>query len=113
MGLLVPTGTVGVFDYHEQLATLDEEQRQRLRAVILSHNNDPIVVHGTDRADATPWSWNGPNAPRPSTGRLLLHHPPTGRRPSFQAVGPSRKANTSCNAAHARKASAVQHPHVG
>ena len=54
MGLLVPTGTVGVFDYHEQLAALDEEQRQRLRAVILSHNNDPIVVHGTDRADVRP-----------------------------------------------------------
>src|SRR4029453_13914253 len=35
---LVPEGTVGVFDRHEQLAELTEEQRARLRAVILSHD---------------------------------------------------------------------------
>jgi uncharacterized membrane protein len=45
---LVPEGTVGVFDRHEQLAALDEEQRARLRAVILSHDNDPIAVMGPD-----------------------------------------------------------------
>ncbi|HSO52319.1 MAG TPA: alpha/beta-hydrolase family protein, partial [Actinomycetes bacterium] len=41
---LVPEGTVGVFDRHEQLAALDDEQRARLRATILSHDNDPIAV---------------------------------------------------------------------
>jgi uncharacterized membrane protein len=45
---LVPEGTVGVFDRHEQLAALTEEQRARLRAVILSHDNDPIAVLGPD-----------------------------------------------------------------
>ena len=39
---LVPDGTVAVFDRHEQLAELDDEARDRLRAVILSHDNDPI-----------------------------------------------------------------------
>ncbi|HEX3213242.1 MAG TPA: alpha/beta-hydrolase family protein, partial [Actinomycetota bacterium] len=45
---LVPEGTVGVFDRHEQLAALDDAQRARLRAVILSHDNDPIAVMGPD-----------------------------------------------------------------
>jgi uncharacterized membrane protein len=45
---LVPEGTVKVFDRHEQLAALDEQQRRRLRAVILSHDNDPIAVFGPD-----------------------------------------------------------------
>ena len=40
---LVPDGSVGVFDRHEQLAALDDEARDRLRAVILSHDNDPIA----------------------------------------------------------------------
>ncbi|CAN5903100.1 hypothetical protein BH23ACT10_BH23ACT10_12120 [soil metagenome] len=40
---LMPEGTVGVFDRHEQLAALSDEQRERLRAVILSHDNDPIA----------------------------------------------------------------------
>jgi hypothetical protein len=44
----VPEGTVGVFDRHEQLAELDDEQRARLRAVILSHDNDPIAVLGPE-----------------------------------------------------------------
>lgn len=39
---LVPEGTVGVFDRHEQLAALSDAERDRLRAVILSHENDPI-----------------------------------------------------------------------
>lgn len=41
---LVPAGTVRVFDHHEQLAELDAEARDRLRAVILSHDNDPIAA---------------------------------------------------------------------
>ncbi|MGI9601608.1 MAG: alpha/beta-hydrolase family protein [Acidimicrobiales bacterium] len=40
---LVPDGTVGVFDRHEQLAELDDDARERLRAVILSHDNDPVA----------------------------------------------------------------------
>jgi uncharacterized membrane protein len=45
---LVPSGTVGVFDRHEQLAALADEDRERMRAVILSHDNDPIAVFGPD-----------------------------------------------------------------
>jgi uncharacterized membrane protein len=45
---LVPEGTVGVFDRHEQLGELTDEQRARLRAVILSHDNDPIAVLGPE-----------------------------------------------------------------
>jgi hypothetical protein len=33
-----------VFDRHEQLAELDDDARDRLRAVILSHDNDPIAA---------------------------------------------------------------------
>ena len=40
---LVPEGAVGVFDRHEQLAALTDDERDRLRAVILSHDNDPIA----------------------------------------------------------------------
>ena len=45
---LVPEGTVAVFDRHDQLQALDDEQRKRLRAVILSHDNDPIAVLGPE-----------------------------------------------------------------
>jgi uncharacterized membrane protein len=45
---LVPEGSVGVFDRHEQLAALTREQRDRMRAVILSHDNDPIALMGPD-----------------------------------------------------------------
>ena len=41
---LVPEGTVGVFDRHEQLAALTAAERDRLRAVVLSHDNDPIAA---------------------------------------------------------------------
>jgi len=41
---LVPDGTVGVFDRHEQLEALTPDERDRLRAVILSHDNDPIAA---------------------------------------------------------------------
>lgn len=53
---LVPEGTVRVFDRYEQLEALSEEERQRLRAVILSHDNDPIAVLGPDLAVQRP-SW--------------------------------------------------------
>jgi uncharacterized membrane protein len=57
---LVPEGTVGVFDRHEQLAALDEEQRARLRVVILSHDNDPIAVMGPDLiVQRPPWLADG------------------------------------------------------
>jgi uncharacterized membrane protein len=52
---LVPAGTVGVFDRHEQLAALPEQERERLRAVILSHDNDPIAVLGPELLIKRPW----------------------------------------------------------
>src|SRR5829696_6652244 len=52
---LVPEGTVGVFDRHEQLQELTNEQRGRLRAVILSHDNDPIAVMGPELLVKAPW----------------------------------------------------------
>jgi len=45
---LVPDGSVGVFDRPEELAALSLEDREALRAVILSHDNDPIAVMGPD-----------------------------------------------------------------
>ena len=45
---LIPPGTVRVFDCYEQLAALDDEERMQLRAVVLSHDNDPIAVLGPD-----------------------------------------------------------------
>src|ERR671930_2691620 len=55
-GPLVPGGPVGVFDRHEQLQELTEEERTRLRAVVLSHDNDPIAVFGPDLLVQRP-SW--------------------------------------------------------
>jgi uncharacterized membrane protein len=57
---LVPEGAVGVFDRHEQLQELTDEQRARLRAVILSHDNDPIAVLGPDLlVQRPPWLADG------------------------------------------------------
>ena len=57
---LVPPGTVRVFDRHEQLAALDEDQRARLRAVVVSHDNDPIAVLGPDLlVQRPPWLADG------------------------------------------------------
>jgi uncharacterized membrane protein len=57
---LVPPGTVGVFDRHEQLAALQDEERARMRAVILSHDNDPIAVFGPDLiVQRPPWLADG------------------------------------------------------
>jgi uncharacterized membrane protein len=53
---LVPPGTVSVFDRHEQLRELTDEQRARLRAVVVSHDNDPIAVLGPDLlVQRPPW----------------------------------------------------------
>jgi uncharacterized membrane protein len=52
---LVPAGTVGVFDRHEQLQELSDEQRARLRATVLSHDNDPIAVLGPELLIRRPW----------------------------------------------------------
>jgi uncharacterized membrane protein len=57
---LVPPGTVRVFDRHEQLAALDDDQRSRLRAVVVSHDNDPIAVLGPDLlVQRPPWLADG------------------------------------------------------
>jgi uncharacterized membrane protein len=57
---LVPPGTVGVFDRHEQLQELTDEERARMRAVILSHDNDPIAVFGPDLiVQRPPWLADG------------------------------------------------------
>jgi uncharacterized membrane protein len=59
-GTLVPQGTVGVFDRQEQLRELTEEERTGLRAVVLSHDNDPIAVFGPDLLVQRPaWLANG------------------------------------------------------
>lgn len=42
----VPDGTVLVIDRPEQIEALGEDARARLRAVILSHDNDPIALIG-------------------------------------------------------------------
>jgi uncharacterized membrane protein len=52
---LVPAGTVGVFDRHQQLAALDEKHRASLRVTIVSHDNDPIAVMGPDLLVQQPW----------------------------------------------------------
>lgn len=43
-GQLTPEGTVGVFDRWEELEELTPEQRDALRIVQLSHDNDPITL---------------------------------------------------------------------
>ena len=54
----VPEGTVGVFDNYEEYAALTQEQREKLRAVVLSHDNDPIAVFGPDMLVRKP-DWIG------------------------------------------------------
>jgi uncharacterized membrane protein len=57
---LIPPGTVRVFDRHEQLAALDDDQQARLRAVVVSHDNDPIAVLGPDLlVQRPPWLADG------------------------------------------------------
>ncbi|MEN8235418.1 MAG: alpha/beta-hydrolase family protein [Actinomycetota bacterium] len=45
---LVPDGSVGVFDSPEEIEALTPEERDELRATILSHDNDPIAVLSPD-----------------------------------------------------------------
>jgi uncharacterized membrane protein len=47
---LVPEGTVGVFDHPDEIDALSDEERDKLRAVILSHANDPIAALSPDLA---------------------------------------------------------------
>jgi uncharacterized membrane protein len=47
---LVPEGTVGVFDHPDEIEALSDEELERLRAVILSHANDPIAALSPDLA---------------------------------------------------------------
>lgn len=58
---LVPEGTVGVFDNPDQLQALTDDEQDRLRAVILSHDNDPIAQLVPDIAIKRPaWLGDGP-----------------------------------------------------
>lgn len=47
---LIPEGTVGVFDHPDEIESLTDEQLDRLRAIILSHDNDPIAALSPDLA---------------------------------------------------------------
>lgn len=40
---LTPEGTVAAFDHFDDYRTLDEEERKRLRALVVDHDNDPIA----------------------------------------------------------------------
>jgi uncharacterized membrane protein len=51
---LVPPGTVRVFDHPAEIESMDDEERDRLRAVILSHANDPIAAMVPDIAVQEP-----------------------------------------------------------
>ena len=56
---------MGVFDRHEQLQALSDEQRARMRATILSHDNDPIAVMGPELiVQRPPWLADGPAVTR-------------------------------------------------
>jgi uncharacterized membrane protein len=70
---LVPPGTVGVFDRHEQLAALEDQDRARMRAIILSHDNDPIAVFGPDLiVQRPPWLADGQRGRGVSDGMRWL-----------------------------------------
>jgi uncharacterized membrane protein len=45
---VVPEGSVGVFDNPGEIEELSAEQQDKLRATILSHDNDPIAMLSTD-----------------------------------------------------------------
>jgi uncharacterized membrane protein len=55
---LVPEGTVVVVDRPEQLESMSDDDRARLRAVILSHDNDPIAQLAPDLLVQRP-TWLG------------------------------------------------------
>ncbi len=60
---LVPPGTVAAFDRYEQLAELSDEEIDRLRAVILDHDNDPIAQVSFRLAVKQP-RWLDPDTPK-------------------------------------------------
>jgi uncharacterized membrane protein len=62
-GELVSAGAVKAFDRHEQYAALPEEDREKLRAVVLDHDNDPIAVIDTALMLKQP-DWLAPEAER-------------------------------------------------
>jgi uncharacterized membrane protein len=51
---LMPPGTVGHFDRFEQYAALSEQERGRLRVVVVDHDNDPIATLSPRLAYARP-----------------------------------------------------------
>jgi uncharacterized membrane protein len=55
---LVPPGTVGHFDRYEQFAALSGQHRDRLRVVVVDHDDDPIAVLSPRLAYARP-DWLG------------------------------------------------------
>jgi uncharacterized membrane protein len=55
---LVPAGTVGHFDHYEQFAALSGPQRDRLRVVVVDHDDDPIALLSPRLAYARP-DWLG------------------------------------------------------
>ena len=59
----VPPGSVGAFDRYEQLAELTDDERDRMRAVILDHDNDPIAQVSFRLAVKQP-HWLDPNVPK-------------------------------------------------
>lgn len=57
-GTMTPPGTVGVFDRWEELAELTPEERDELRVVQVSHDNDPIT-HVDPSIIYSPPDWLG------------------------------------------------------
>lgn len=51
---LMPPGTVGHFDRYEQYAELGPSERNRLRVIVVDHDNDPIAVLSPRLAYARP-----------------------------------------------------------
>ncbi len=62
-GDLVPEGTVGAFDNISQFHELTDEERDRMRAVIVDHDNDPIAQVSLRLAVKQP-RWLDPSEPR-------------------------------------------------
>lgn len=62
-GDLVPEGTVGAFDNFAEYEELDDDERARLRAVIVDHDNDPIAQVSLRLAVKQP-RWLDPSEPK-------------------------------------------------
>jgi uncharacterized membrane protein len=59
----VDASLVAVVNDHEQLVALGQDARDRLRYVLLSHDNDGVTKFGTDLLNRRP-PWLGPGRPR-------------------------------------------------